>query len=176
MVFPCLVYLASIGTYSILLQVGGPLANFHDIAMGIVRIKSRLDVDSNFVTLGTAYFLICFSLNALLTLMIVTRLILHRRNIRKAMGASDKTSGLYTTIAVMLVESYAIYAAALLSYIVSSTLQSWVMTIFSKTTGQIQVCVALASLAEILKCCLTITTHRSSLRISSLYELPIGER
>ena len=75
--------------------------------------------------------------------MIVIRLIVHVRNIRKLTGASDgSSSGFNTaaaTVATMLVESYAIYAAALLAYIVPWAIQSWVLAIFSTVIGTAQV-------------------------------------
>ena len=74
--------------------------------------------------------------------MIVIRLIVHVRNIRRLTGASDGSSGFHTaaaTVATMLVESYAIYAAALLAYIVPWAIQSWVLAIFSTVIGTAQV-------------------------------------
>ena len=44
--------------------------------------------------------------------MLVTRLVLHSKNIRRAMGGQDGASGLYKRIITMLVESGAIYAAS----------------------------------------------------------------
>ena len=42
--------------------------------------------------------------------MIVTRLALHTKNVRNAIGALDGVSGLYNTIIAMLVESGVLYA------------------------------------------------------------------
>ena len=64
-----------------------------------------------------SFYITSVSLNALLTLMIVTRLILHKRNIRNAMGTTHKPGGLYDTVATMLIESCAISAATYLVYI-----------------------------------------------------------
>lgn len=96
------------------------------------------------LSIDTVYLSICLSLNLLLTLMIVIRLILHNRNVRQAMGTSGKTTGLYTTVVTMLVESYALYAIALLSYIVPYTQGSWVVTISSQIVGGVQVRAVLA--------------------------------
>ena len=95
---------------------------------------------------GVAYFPICLSLNVLLTLMIITRLVLHKRNIRHSMGTSDGTSKLYTTIIIMFIESYALYAIAFISYIISSTLGASVSTVFSRLLGGIQVSTTRSSL------------------------------
>jgi hypothetical protein len=62
--------------------------------------------------LGDAYYSIALALNALLTLMLITRLVLHRKNIRRALGHQDRPSGLYKGIITMLVESGALYAAS----------------------------------------------------------------
>jgi hypothetical protein len=66
---------------------------------------------------GTPYFAVSISLNVLLTLMIVTRLILHIRNVRNTMGDTHKTGSLYRTIIVMLIESSALYAVIFLLFI-----------------------------------------------------------
>ena len=60
---------------------------------------------------GDAYYSIALSLNALLTLMLITRLVLHRKNILSAVGAQNGAGGLYKAIITMLVESGALYAA-----------------------------------------------------------------
>jgi hypothetical protein len=94
------------------------------------------------INFATAYFSICLALNVVLTLMIVTRLIMHVRGLRKTTGAPDGSGGLYTvasTVVTMLIESYALYAAALLLYIVPWALNSWVLGPFSKAPGPIQV-------------------------------------
>ena len=63
------------------------------------------------------YYLISLSLNILLTLMIIVRLVLHRRRIQNAMGVTA-SSRLYTTIITILVESCALYATTFLLHIV----------------------------------------------------------
>ena len=57
------------------------------------------------------WFTISLSLNIILTLMIVVRLILHTRAIRTAMGGSG-IGGLSKAIVTMLVESCALYAVS----------------------------------------------------------------
>jgi len=59
---------------------------------------------------GVPYISISVSLNVLLTLMIVIRLVLHGRNIRTATGSLAGISGLYKTISTMLIESCALFA------------------------------------------------------------------
>ena len=73
--------------------------------------------DSFEINLGLSYFSISVSLNVILTLMIVTRLTLHSRNLRNAMGPAARATRLYKTIVTMLIESSALYAASFLLYI-----------------------------------------------------------
>jgi len=82
--------------------------------MGIVALYSQHQ-GGGFSTpvypqFGTPYLLISVSLNILLTLMIVVRLVLHGRQIRAAAGSAVGISGLYKTISTMLVESCALFA------------------------------------------------------------------
>jgi hypothetical protein len=118
------------------------LTNFTDVAMGIAYVyqgsATRVGSDT-WTNFGTSYFSIALSLTALLTLMIVTRLIVHRRDVRRAMGDLGGDGGLYTAIVTMLMESYALYAVAFLLYIVPWAIHNRVMSIFSDTLGAIQV-------------------------------------
>jgi len=91
------------------------------------------------ISIGLVYFAVCLSLNALLTLMIVARLLIHQRNIRKAVRASAGFSGLYTAVVTMLVESAALYAFTFLLYIGSWASDSAVVYIFSPIISQIEV-------------------------------------
>ena len=59
------------------------------------------------------YYSLSLSLNVLLTLMIVFRVILHARDARTAMGVTT-VGKLYKAIITILVESCALYAASLL--------------------------------------------------------------
>jgi len=124
-VFPCLVYLAS-------------------VAMGITFIYQTSQPNSSIwnstaINFGLPYFSISLSLNILLTLMIVTRLILHSRNVRYAMGAPGGTSGLYTAIVTMLIESCAIYAVNSLLFVGPWGAGSHVADIFLPILAETQV-------------------------------------
>ena len=63
------------------------------------------------LNLSVPFVSVSVSLNVLLTLMIVVRLVLHGRNIRAATGSPSGISGLYKAISAMLIESCAFYAA-----------------------------------------------------------------
>jgi hypothetical protein len=69
------------------------------------------------IDFGLPYFSISLSLNILLTLMIVTRLVLHSRNVRTAMGAPRGAAGLYKAIVTMLIESCTLYAVSSLLFV-----------------------------------------------------------
>ena len=86
-----------------------------------------------------SYISISVSLNILLTLMIVIRLILHTRNIRNAMGISG-IGGLCKAVATMLIESCALYAVNSLLVIIPVAADSDVMNIFFPVLAETQVC------------------------------------
>lgn len=81
--------------------------------MGIALLASmaleRMDTVLHF---GLPYLSISISLNVLLTLMIVVRLVLHSRSIRAAMGTSSGIGSLYRATVAMLIESSALYAVS----------------------------------------------------------------
>ena len=150
MAFPYLMYLASVGTCSSFPHGSGDtLINATTAALGIAKIY--YDSGTRYITvtstnITTSYFSICLSLNILLTLMIVIRLIVHIRNFQKSTGASDGYSGVHTTAAtvvMMLIESYALYAGFLLAYTIPWAMVSWVDTLFSGVLGTVQVCVVI---------------------------------
>ena len=141
--FPCLMYLATIGTRPFRQPEGAPFANITDAAMGIAYtyLATEPDINDDFLGyIGDSYYSISVALNILLTLLIITRLILLRRNIRRAMGASDKRGGLYTAVVTMLVESCALYVVTLLLFCVPWAVGAWFREIFAGILPATQVC------------------------------------
>ena len=123
---------------------GNTLTNTTDVVTGIMNLYQQLtlwDLGANF---GVSYLSISLSLNVTLTLMIVARLALHKRNLQEALGTSNESSGLYTAIFAMLIESCTLYAITFLLYIVPWALDNPIATIFSSFLGAIQVCVVIA--------------------------------
>lgn len=123
--FPCIAYLAS-------------------VAMGIMFIYQTSQPNSSLwttiaINFGLPYFSISLGLNILLTLMIVTRLIMHSRNIRKALGAPAGAGGLYKTIITVLVESSALYAVNSLLFVAPWGASSHVADIFLPILAETQV-------------------------------------
>lgn len=87
---------------------------------------------------GVPYFAVALSLNVILTLMIVGRLILHSRNVRNVIGASDGVRGLYSAVVAMLIESCAIYAASSLLFMVPWWIESSVTGFFWQIINEAQ--------------------------------------
>lgn len=88
---------------------------------------------------GAPYITISFLLNVLLTLMIVTRLVWHRRNIRNAMGGAASAGGLYKAIITVLVESSALYLIVSLLYVGPWAAKNPIQYIFIQILVQVQV-------------------------------------
>lgn len=124
-----------------------PSTKVTDAAMGIAFVYRASQPDSSIwnplaVSFGLPYFSISVSLNILLSLMIIIRLVLHNINIRNIMGAPAKTSGLYqaiNAIVIMLVESSALYAVTSLLFIGPWSVRSYVGDIFLPILAEIQV-------------------------------------
>jgi hypothetical protein len=119
-------------------------ANVVNVAMGIVFIYQTSQPDSSIwnsvaINFGLPYFSISVALNILLTIMIVTRLVLHSRNIRAAVGAPPGISGLYKAIVTMLVESSALYAVNSLLFIGPWGAKSHAADIFLPILAETQV-------------------------------------
>ena len=152
-----------------------PSAHVTDTGMGVYYAGGAVwihgPVKPSVIHLRLSYHLICFSVNTLCSLIITVRLIMHSRNIRKALGAQSKASGLYTVIVTTLIESSALYAVTYIPYIVSWVTRSGAQLVSLPVLAVAQVCVVFTfSGSELM-----MTTNRSSARSSSLYELPTTE-
>jgi len=73
-------------------------------------VQGPIDWKTFSIRFSIPYFSISLSLNVLLTLMIIVRLVLHSRNTRTAAAALAGIRGLYRTVITMLIESSALYA------------------------------------------------------------------
>ena len=115
-----------------------------DAAMGILFIYQTSQPDNSIwssvaISFGIPYFSISLSLNMILTLLIVTRLVLHNRNVRTAMGVPPGFGGLYKAIVTMLVESSALYAVSSLLFVAPWGAGSHVADIFLPILAETQV-------------------------------------
>ena len=86
-----------------------------------------------------AFYSISLSLNIILTLMIVIRLILYGRNTFAAPGSLSGFGRLYKTIATMLIESCALFAVSSLLLIVPWAVENPTAFLFSPIFAEIQV-------------------------------------
>jgi len=82
--------------------------NLSNTATGIIIIVFQARASDTY-GISILHLSISVSLNIFLTLAIVVRIVLHGRNIRAATGSRAGISGLYKTIATMLLESSALY-------------------------------------------------------------------
>jgi len=140
MAFPFLVFLGSVGTYSSALWMLVMLkASVGDVAMGIVAMSpTREWAEIGYLTI-LPYVSISLSLNIILTLMIVVRLILHARHVRTTTGSPPEFSGLYKTVATMLIESSALFAVTSLLVIGTVAADSAIANLFPPILAEIQV-------------------------------------
>ena len=92
---------------------------------------------------GDVYYPIAFSLNVVLTLMIIMRLFLHRKDIRRALGDQIGAGRLYKEIITMFVESGALYAASIVLYLGTWATGSVAMPVVVGILYEVQVRTAL---------------------------------
>ena len=91
------------------------------------------------------YFSLSLSLNVLLTLMIIVRLVLHTKRIQSAMGVAAGVSRLYKAIVTALVESCALYTIAFLPLLALSVTDNQSARIFWPILNETQVSATSAS-------------------------------
>jgi len=89
--------------------------------------------------IGTPYFSITAGLNVILTLLILSRLFLHGRNVRSAMGGQAKISSFFKAALAMIIESSALYAINSLLFVIPRGGGSYVANIFLPILAQTQV-------------------------------------
>jgi len=140
-VFPCLMYLGSVGMYLTSSRTVRPVLKVHidDIVTGSLAICLPIIKNQGIgdVWPTLPYLSISLSTNIILTLMIVVRLVLHGRNVCTATGSLG--GGLYKTITTMLVESSALFAVSSLLVIGSLAADSGLSYLFTPILSQTQV-------------------------------------
>jgi len=142
--FPFLLYLGSVGAYLSPPQTAALRANVFNTGTGILFLYRTLKIDSSpwetiIIHFSIPYFSVSISLNVLLTLMIITRLVLHNRGTRTSATALAGTGGLYKTIITMLIESSALYAVCSLLVIGTFTFRSSAADLFLPILAEAQV-------------------------------------
>ena len=144
--FPCIVYLAAIGTcssssHTYMLRlihiantaswIGFMYQNFQpSSAMGNDTLSTRFDISSQSISL---------SLDILLTLMIVIRHFLYSKNLQDAMGPLSGPNRLYKALVTIFAESGALYTVSYVLFLGPWAAGSPVTNIFSSALAQIQV-------------------------------------
>ena len=104
-----------------------------NIAIGVTSLFSHT------TQLYVTFLSLSVSLNVLLTFMIVARLVLQGWNARAATGSPAGISGLYKSIATMLVESSALFAVSSLLVIILTAINHPVGELFRPILAEIQV-------------------------------------
>ena len=140
--FPCLMYIGSVGAYLSSSRTWLVLkAHIDNTVIGILAICMPIIKDQwiGGVWSTLPYLAISLSLNIVLTLMIVVRLVLHGRNVRAATGSSGGIGGLYKTISTMLIESSALFALSSLLVIGSLAAKSPLLDLSIQILAQTQV-------------------------------------
>ena len=105
--------------------------------MGVMFVYQTAGVTTNAWSV-LPYLSISLSLNVLVTLVIIIRLILHAGNTRTALGGAG-IGGLCKAIVVMLVESCALYAVSSLLFIGPLGAGSFIMNVFLPILAETQV-------------------------------------
>ena len=105
--------------------------------MGITFVYQAAQVSST-VWSTLPYFTISLSLNVLLTLMIIIRLILHTRNTRTAVGITG-IGALCKAVIIILVESCALYAVNSLLVVGLTGVRNSTWSLFAAIIAQTQV-------------------------------------
>jgi len=135
-------FLGSMGTYlNSPRTVATHKVHVDDIATGIL---ANFSGNSPNLVVGTYHFYtmnisLSLALNVLLTCMIVVRLVLYSRNAPAAMGSSARISGLYKSIATILVESSALFTVSSVLVIGSWAAQSPFANVFTRILAETQV-------------------------------------
>ena len=133
-------YLSSIGTISeFSSDDGGTQVQVENIVMGILMSCPTTDRVMQSEWPNLAFYSISLSLNIILTLMIVIRLVLCGRNMFAVPGSPSGLGRLYKAIATMLIESCALFAVSSLLLIVPWAVSSPVTFLFSPIFAEIQV-------------------------------------
>ena len=114
-------------------------SNVINAATGIMILIAQANV-GELIGISLRHLSITVSLNILLTLMIVTRIILHGRNIRATTASRAGISGLYKTIVTMFIESSALYTVTSLLLIALWAAGSGGSGIFLPIHAETQVC------------------------------------
>ncbi|CCM06008.1 uncharacterized protein FIBRA_08251 [Fibroporia radiculosa] len=97
----------------------------------------------SFVNITLSYYVLSLTLNILVTLLIVGRLLLFRRSITRTLGPLHASSIPYVTISAMLIESASLYSVFALLFLVPFGLNNALANVFIQTVSQVQIVASL---------------------------------
>ena len=120
------------------------MTNGSSIALGVAWIfqSSRRSLYSSIaIAFGTAYYMSSLGVNILVTILITTRLILHRREIMDILPPEH--AACYASMTSIIIESAALYSVTALVFIISYALDNPINLIFLSLASACQVCTSM---------------------------------
>ena len=120
------------------------MTNISSIALGVVWIfqSSRRSLYSSVaIDFGTAYYMSSLGVNILVTILITTRLVLHRREIVDILPPEH--AACYLSMTSIIIESAALYSVTALVFIISYALDNPINQIFLSLASACQVCASI---------------------------------
>lgn len=113
------------------------------IALGILFLRqigdgSQTPWQAHGINYTSPYYAMSLALNILVTIMIVTRLLLCRHRIKRALGTAHATQ--YTYLAAMIIESAAIYSTFSLLFLIPFGFGHPLSQLFLQALSPVQVC------------------------------------
>lgn len=129
---PALILISSIGEYQLFRLIGGSTDTF--LAMGIIwAYQSCLPgltgmYSSVPLAVGTAYYVSSLAANILLTILIISRLLIHRRQVSNVLPEGYAKQ--YLSITGIIIESAGLYSVFALAFVISYALKNPVNQVF----------------------------------------------
>lgn len=93
------------------------------------------------VSFGLPYFVISLSLNIILTILIIARLLTYRRRINAVMGSEHGRD--YTSLAALIVESAVLYSVFALAFLITYAINNPINQVFIGLVTPVQVSIIL---------------------------------
>ena len=90
------------------------------------------------IAFGTAYYVLSLSVNIVVTILIVFRLVMHRRAILESLPPEHASH--YLSVATIIVESAALYSLFSLAFIITYAVSNPINQIFLTLSSTSQVC------------------------------------
>lgn len=140
---PGLAFIASTGMRKLFVNICKGLPCYAVLGVLVVFQSARPNASiwsHSTVIVAIPYFCLSLALNALLSLLIASRLLWHRRSVLKSLGPGH--TEMYTSIAAMFIESAALYAIVGIVYVICFARGSNVQNLLLGILGQVEVSVS----------------------------------